>query len=65
MTEPTYIQINVRLTDEQARAVKTIADARGIPQAAVIRWFVTDGIARFFMSARPTDEPIVPQTEAA
>lgn len=56
MTEPTFVVLNTRLTDEQVAAIDKIAASKGQSRAAMIRWFIAEGIARFSLSARPTDK---------
>lgn len=52
------VMINVRLTPEQAEAVKRIAARTGNKQAAIIRDFVQAGLDRFFVPAWHTDVPV-------
>lgn len=67
MTSPTpYVLLNIRLTEEQIASLDEIAAHYGHTRTTIIRGFVSDGIAAFFASRRPTDRPtVLPEPDAA
>lgn len=63
MSEPTFVILNTRLTDEQVAAIDKIAASKGQSRAAMIRWFIAEGIARFSLPSRPVLGTIGPRED--